>query len=280
MRISFNAWTITVAVAVLLGEAAAHAAPAKQLIVVASPGSPGTTDEAQPAMDAFAAAVSAKAGVPLAVVYDPSENGGVARLEEAGIGIVSLPFFLAHEKELGLHARLVAVQKGRPALEHWSLVAQKGRVKGPGSLAGFTIVSNAAFAPRFVRGPALGGFGAIPANAKLVQSVAVLSALRRAANGDAVAVLLDGPQQAALASLPFASKLAVVAQSPALPAGLVVTVGDRVPAKEWSGIEAALLGLASDRAGSAGLAAFQMDRFAPLDDKALGVARKAYAGAP
>lgn len=266
--------------AILLGVVTAHAAPPKQLLVVCSPGSPGSTDEAQPTMDAFAAAVSAKAGIPLAAVYDPSDGGGAARLKDAGVAIVSLPFFLAHEKDLGLHARLEAVQKGRPALERWALVAQKGRVKGPDTLSGFTIVSGAAFAPGFVRGAVLGGFGALPANAKLVPSRAVLSSLRRAANGEAVAVLLDGPQEASLAGLPFASQLEVVTRSPAFPAGLVVTADDRIPAKLWTGLETALLGLAADHAGAAGLAAVQMDRFVALDDKALDAARKAFASAP
>src|SRR5882757_760814 len=63
---------------------AAPAAPAaqattsgKQTLVVCSPGSPGKTDEAQPRMDTFSAAVSAKAGTQLAAVYDPTNDGGV-----------------------------------------------------------------------------------------------------------------------------------------------------------------------------------------------------------
>ena len=265
--------------ALLAAAIAASAAPAKQVIVVCSPGSPGTTEDAQPTLDAFAAAVSAKAGIALAAVYDPTEPGGVARIKDAGLAIVSLPFLLAHEQALGLHPRLDAIQKGRPALERWVLVARKDRVKRADALAGFTIVSSAAFAPAFVRGVVLGTFGKLPANTKLVQSSAVLSALRRAANGDPVAVVLDGPQAASLSTLPFGDRLEVVARSPELPAGIVVTVGDRMPAKTWSGIEAALLGLARDRAAVEALAAIQIDRFAPLDDKALDQARKAYASA-
>ena len=252
-----------------------HAAPAEQTLVVCSPGSPGSTDEAQPRMDAFAAAVSAKASTSLAAVYEPTENGGVTRLKAAGVGLVSLPFFLAHEEELGLHARLQAVSKERPALERWAVVAQKGRVKAVDGLAGFTVVSNVAYAPAFVRGVILGGFGALPADAKLKQSTAVLSSLRKAADGDAIAVVLDGPGETSLASLPFATKLEVVTHSPPAPVGLVVTIDARIPAKTWSAIERALLGLASSEA----LGGIQIDRFAPLDEKALDAARKAFADA-
>jgi len=259
---------------------AVRAQPATQTLVVCAPGSPGTTDEAQPRMDAFAHAVSARAGTPITAVYEPSEPGGVKRLATASIALVSLPFFLAHERELGLRARLVAVAKGRPALERWALVAQKGRVTSAAGLAGFTIVSPVAFAPAFLRGTVLGGFGALPATTRLSQSTAVLSALRRAANGEAVAVLLDGTQQAALASLPFAVKLEVVARSPALPAGLIATIDARLLAKSWPGISAALLGLAADKASAAALEGIQMSGFLALDDNVLAAARKAYADAP
>lgn len=227
-------------------------------------------------MDAFASAVGAKAGETLAAVYEPTDAGGVKRLESAGIGIVSLPFFLAHEKELGLHARLAVVQKGRPALEHWVLVAQKGRVAKADALSGMTIVSSSGFAPGFVKG-AIAQLGAVPANVKIVQSSAVLSGLRKAANGEPVAVLLDGPQAASIGSLPFASKLESVATSPAWPAGLVVTNDAKVPAKTWAPIQSALLGLGADRTGAGVLEGLQMEHFVALDESALASARKAFA---
>ncbi|HET9599529.1 MAG TPA: hypothetical protein VFP65_28400 [Anaeromyxobacteraceae bacterium] len=259
------------------------AAPAQHVLVVCSPGSPGTTAEAQPTMDAFAAALSRKAGVapPLGAVYEASEDAGVKRLRapDAALALVSLPFFLKHEKELGLEARLQAVAKGRPPLEVWTLVARKGRVTGPAALDGFTIASSAGFAPGFVRGPALGGFGPLPAGVKVTQSAQVLSALRRAASGDATAVLLDGAQGAALATLPFAGELEAVTRSAPLPAGIVATVGARLPAKEWSAVQAALEALPSDAGGATAVAGLQMERFTPVDAAALAAARKAYADA-
>ena len=255
----------------------AHAADPKLTIVVCSPGSPGSTEDAKAAMDAFASAVSAKAGVPLAVIYDPSEDAGAGRLKESGIGIVSLPFFLKHEKDLALHARLEVVQKGRPALDRWALAAQKGRVKRADALAGFTITSNAAFAPGFVRGAVAAELGAVPANVQLMQSTAVLSALRRAADGEASAVLLDGPQTAALASLPFAAKLEVVARSPEMPVALVVTIDARVPDKTWSGLAGAFLGLASDPNAATALDGVHISKFGPVEDKPLAAARQLYA---
>jgi hypothetical protein len=269
------------AIASLAISPALAAAPAKPLIVVCSPGSPGTTAEAQPTMDLFAAALSAKAGLPLAAVYDESEEAGVARLraKDAAVALVSLPFYLKHERDLALRARLQAVPKGRPDLERWTLVAKKGRVATAAALDGFTLVSNAGFAPAFVRGPALGGYGPLPASVRVVGSGTVLSALRRAAAGEQVAVLVDGTQEAALASLPFASELEAVTRSPPLPAGVVAAVDGRLAPKTWSAVEAALRALPSDASGAGALDALQTARFAPVDEGALAGARKAYAEA-
>jgi ABC-type phosphate/phosphonate transport system substrate-binding protein len=253
---------------------AVHAAPERHLIVVCSPGSPGSTDEAQPRMNAFADALSQKVGIPIEVVYDNTDAGGANRIASAGIAIVTLPFFLEHAKDLGLHARLDIVQKGRPALDRWALVAQKGRIHRPEDLAGYTIVSTAAFASGFVRGSALSGFGAPPANVQLQHTRSVVSALRRAAAGERIAVLLDGPEETALASLPFAPQLEVITRSPPMPAGLVVTVDHRVPESTWTRIEAGLLALSSARAEA--LDAIQIAQFAPLDAQALATATKGY----
>lgn len=261
----------------LVAAGVAAAARDPLLLVVCSPGSPGTTSEAQPRMDAFASALSAKAGTDIRAVYEPTEAGGVTRLANAALAIVSLPFFLEHEQDLGLHARLVAVQEGRPAQESWVLVAGKGKIARADQLAGFSIISTAAYAPAFVRGAVQAGLGPVPATTKIVQSSSVLSALRRAANGEQVAVLLDGVQAAALDSLPFASKLAVVARTPPWPAGIVVTVKSRVAQKTWSSIETALLGLAAERAGANALTGIQITRFAALDERSLAGARRAYA---
>jgi len=269
----------------MLGLASAPAlaaAPAARVLVFCSPGSPGTTAEAQPTMDAFAAALGAKAGVsPIAAVYHEAEDAGVARLREkdAAVAFVSLPFYLKHEQELGLRARLQPVQSGREPEERWALVAKKGKVTSPAALGGFTISSTAGYAPAFVRGPGVGEWGPLPATVRVVQSGAILSALRRAAAGENLAVLLEPAQAAALSSLPFAADLEVVTRSAPLPQGVVATVGERLPAKSWSAIDSALRSLRSDPKGAAALDGMEIARFGAVDEKGLSAARKAYADA-
>jgi len=253
-----------------IAAAAVAAPPAKQTIAVCSPGAVGTQADAQPALDQFATAIGAKAGVAMAAIFDETEAGGVARLKgDAGIALVSLPFFLAHEKELGLHARLDVVQQGRPDLDKWTLVAKKGRVTNATALGDMTIYGNVAFAPAFVRGAILGSWGKVPTSTKLVQSSTVLSSLRKAANGDPIAVVLDGAQQASLASLPYASQLEVVATSPAMPAGVIATIDAKVPA--WAPIEKALRAMTPDQ-----LAAIRQAKLIDVDARALDIARSGF----
>jgi hypothetical protein len=171
------------------------------------------------------------------------------------------------------------VGPGRAPLERWALVARRGRVASPAALDGFTLASTAGFAPAFVRGTVLGGWGALPRSVRVVQSGAVLSALRRAAAGEPVAVLLDATQEAALPSLPFAADLEVVTRSPPLPGGLVAAVDARLSTHAWRALEAALEALPTEPGGAAALDAIQMSRFAPLDEQALARARTAYAEA-
>jgi ABC-type phosphate/phosphonate transport system substrate-binding protein len=257
-------------VAVLLAAAPSRAAaPGPAELVVCAPGYPGTTEEAQPSVDALAAALSRAAGQPegaLSAVYLNQEAEGVARLRDprAAIAMVPVPFYVKHARALALQPRLAVIRQGAQGpLETWTLVARKGRVGSPAALAGFELYSIAGYAPGFVRA-ALAGWGRLPADVRIVASGQVLSTLRRAAAGESAAVLLDGEQSAALATLPFAGELEVVARSPPIPSAMVAIVGGRVPAARWSTLEKALLALPGAPGGADALAGVRLQGFAPL----------------
>ena len=271
--------------AVIVVALAVSAAPGRAgtpTMVAWAPGFPGSTKEAQPTMDALAGAVAASAKLPpdgFAAVYQETEKGGLARLSQpdAALAMVSLPAFLKYEKELGLVPRLAVVQAGAPdASETWSLVAGAGKLKGAADLEGWQLVSGASYAPRFVRGPALGGWGALPANVTLAPAGAVLSALRRAAAGEQVALLLDRAQAASIATLPFAKDLETVARSAPLPGALLCTVRGRLPDAQAAALVRAFAGLAARPEAAAALAGVRIARFVPLDEAALKRARAAY----
>lgn len=257
------------ALALLLAAGPSAAAAAAPELVACAPGYPGTTEEAQPSVDALAAALARAAGLAegaLSAVYLNQEAEGVERLRDprAVIAMVPVPFFVKHARALGLRPRLAVVRQGDPGPgETWALVARKGRVRSPAGLAGFELASIAGYAPGFVRA-ALAGWGRLPDDLRIVASSQVLSTLRRAAAGENVAVLLDGEQSAALATLPFAGELEVVARSRPMPPALVATVGAHLPSPRWSALERGFLALPGTPGGAEALAGVRLQGVAPL----------------
>ena len=268
--------------AALTAFAAAPPSPRRALVFCA-PGYPGTTQEAQSRMDELASALGELSGWPvdsLSAAYFPQEKAGLARLAEpdVALALVPLPFFLSHEKELGLTARLSIVQQGLEATQSWALVAKKGAVKKAAELEGYSLFSTAGYAPDFVTKVALQGFGPLPATVKVTSGGQVLSALRKASTGtEKLAVLLDAEQLKALPTLPFASELEVVFTGPKVPVAVVSTVGTRLSAAEWKAASGAFLKLPSVEKGKVALEGVRLTGFAPLDEAALAAVKKAYA---
>ncbi|HYY52912.1 MAG TPA: hypothetical protein VE755_08575 [Myxococcales bacterium] len=243
-------------------------------LVVCAPGYPGNTAEAQPAMDSLARALARTAHLPegsFTAVYEETDAGGVQRLQQKDSALVlaTLPFYLLHEQELGLVARLAAMPQSGEMLERWTLVAGKDR---PASLDGYTVQSSAGYSKRFVRAMA----PKLPTTVQIEQTSAVLSGLRRAASGEKVAVLLDGSQAAAMATLPFAGSLAPLGTSAPVPVAVIATVRRRMDDARWSTLEPVFLRLAEDRTARDALDGVRMAGFVPLDDKALAAARTAW----
>src|SRR5271170_7834080 len=129
-------------------------------LVFCAPGYPGGAGDAQPLVDQFAIAAAAVSGWPagsLAAVYDPTEDGGLAKLgnADAVLAFVPYPFFVEHAAQLHLTPLVQADVADIGAQQRWTLVAKAGRVAEPKSMAGYTILSIAGYAPDFVRHSAL-----------------------------------------------------------------------------------------------------------------------------
>jgi hypothetical protein len=254
-----------------------------KVLVICAPGYPGTTAQARPVMEAFAGAAARAGGWPsgsLSAVYHERAEPGLARLAEddAALALVPLPFYLQHGPALKLAPRLQVVRDSGAA-ETWSLVAKKGTVASAAALAGFEVAGAPGYAPAFVRGPVLGPWGALPPSATVRFTPAILSALRRAAAGEKVAVLLDSAQSSALASLPFAGDVETVYRAKPLPGTLLCTVGDRAKGPEFEALLKALAGLHKTPEGADALQAMRMVRFEAADLPGIEAARKAFAAA-
>ena len=306
-------------------------------IVACAPGYPGSTQQAASTMAAFAAGLEKAAGLPagsLTAVYFETESAGLARLKGTAPGatgtnaaapsasagasaaavpafaLVPLPFFLEHEKELQLDAKLqVEALPGQQAPGHgassgssgagsstaggtappaapgspahgettevWSLVAKKGRLHAASDLDGWEIAGLPGYSPAFVRGVVLSRWGAPPPSARVVFSARILTLLRRAASGESVAVIADRSQAASLAGLPFGGDLEVVHAGPPVPGVLLCTVGRNAGATEARVLDA-FRTLERAPSGSDVLASMRLVRFAPLDAPGLARARVAW----
>lgn len=240
-------------------------AAAASLLVFCAPGYPGTSGDAQPLVEEFATTLGAAAGWPagsLTAVYDASEKGDLERLTapEAGLAFVPYPFFVQHGAALHMVPLAQADVPPAGVQQRWTLVMKAGRPAPPAGLAGMTLISTAGYAQDFVR-EVLHTVGPLPADTGIAATGQVLSALRRAATGDPVAVLLDQEQAAAMASLPFAANLQAVGTSVAVPVALIVVVDGRVPKARAEALQHALLHLSGTTRGAATLGRLRLNGF-------------------
>jgi len=261
-----------------------RAADAAITLVICAPGYPGSTADAQSTMDRFAAQVSILAGWPaghVQAVYYETEAAGLEsmRAADAALALVPLPFFVRHGAELDMRP-LLSGEPESGSDEVWSLVARRGLVRKAADLSGWEILGQPCYAPRFVRGPILATWGEVPADVTFTFAPRVLSALRRAAAEDRVAVLLDAAQAEAMAGLPFAADLEVVARSKPLPATVICALDDHAGAGILKKLETALLSFHEQEEGRAALADARMKRFRPLDEKGLQRVRDLLAALP
>jgi hypothetical protein len=234
-------------------------------LVFCAPGYPGGAGDAQPFVDQFAVAVAATAGWPagsLASIYDPTEQGGLAKLGDANaaLAFVPYPFFVQHAAQLQLTPLAQADVTGIGSVERWTLVAKAGTVAGPGSLDGYTILSVAGYAPDFVRHSALAAWP-LAADVKIESTGQILSALRRVSGGEKVVALLDQTQAAALPSLPFAAQLTAVSQSAPVPVAVVAVVGNRLTAARAKAFQAGLLKMGHAAGNADALAQLHLQGF-------------------
>ena len=187
---------LTLALLWLAGSASVAAAEPLTLVAWA-PGYPGTTEQAQPSMDEFAAGVAAAAGWTAAefrAVYYPKVADGRERLAagDAALVIVPLPVYLEFGESLGLRPLLRVIQQGGDE-ETWSLVAHKGALHTASDLSGWSLEGHAGFSARFVK-RVLASWGTLPDDVEIGFNARVLSVLREAAHPSSETILASAPE--------------------------------------------------------------------------------------
>ena len=223
-------------------------------LVFCAPGYPGGSGDAQPFVDQFAKAAAASAGWKsdsLGAIYDPSEQGGLAKLgdKDSVLAFVPYAFYVQHAAALHLAPLAQADVVGVGTQERWTLVGKAcGAVTGAASMAGYTILSVAGYAPEFVKHAALAAW-TLPTDVKIESTGQILSALRRIASGEPVVALLDQTQTAALSTLPFAAQIKALTQSAPLPVAVIAVIDARLPEARAKVFQSALIKMNATNAG-------------------------------
>lgn len=220
----------------------AHAGAVKMLFWY--PGEAGSTEEAQPVIDAFLDYVNGKIGAGTVVGrYVNTDAAGIASVkkERPAIGIVSYAAWVQHKAELA-GATVVLATLPLPAgqkTERYALVSATGKIP-----AGAQILSSEPLSPAFVRAEL---FPNLPADAKISQTPQLLFKLKEIGEGKSNAVAILTPTEAATlaqVSAAWSQGVKTIAPSKPVPTARVLLFD---PAwKDVAKFKAALLGAGAD----------------------------------
>jgi hypothetical protein len=239
---------------------------------VIQPGQPGTSQEAQPVMDALAAYIQKKMGSGVTVKgryfnkLDPALD--FLHNTPSVWGIVRLGFYSEQARRFQMTA-LASTRPGGYNKDIWRLVVKRDAPEDWKSLKG-KILGNMLFE---TDAAACLLFGVPPAQLPftLKGTFRPLRSLRRVAKGKTTGVVLDRSQYEALEALSLAKKIKTAHTSRELPASPVVWFG--TPDDRTKRLTAILLGMKEDRDAETLLKLLQTDGFGPADNDLPGFRR-------
>lgn len=234
--------------------------------VIIQPGQPGTSEDAQPVMDALATYLQNKLGADVTIrgrYFNQIEQAAAYLADNRPKwGIVGLGYYLGHAGARCM-TPLASTRPGGADSDVWRLVVAKdgpdkwqsvkGAVSGtmlfePGVAAGLMFDTPAAELPFTLEG-----------------TVRPLRALRSVLRGKGGAVVLDKPQYDAVQALSMASGLKVLKTSPALPTSAVVAFGPQ--GKIHERLRTVLREMRNDPAAADLLQLLQTEGFGPVDKR-------------
>lgn len=242
-------------------------------VVVCYPGGPVSEDDANKAMAAMLRVVEHVGGWPsqsFSSAFSSDLEGCKSLLKEKkpAFAITSLGIFLDQRESLHLMPVVQPKMRGG-STEQFHLVAVKGRFSSlddvKGKLVGGTVFEEAEFIRRIVFAGKLD-----PQNDfSLKPSKQAIRALRALDKGELDAVLLNGQQFAALASLPLTHELDSVFTSAQVPLMGLVANQQSSSAGERTRFAKALSDMCNDADGKKLCELFAIDAFIPASQSAI-----------
>ncbi len=231
---------------------------------IIQPGQPGTSQEAQPVMDALGAYVQKKmgSGVTIKGCYFNKLDSALDFLHNTPPvwGIVRLGFYSEQARWFQM-AAIASTRPGGYNKDIWRLVVNKDAPEDWKALRG-KVLGNMLFE---TDAAACLLFGVPPAQLPftLAGTFRPLRSLRRVIKGKTTGAVLDRAQYEALKALPLVKKIKVVHTSGELPSSPVVWFG--TPDDRTKRLAAILLGMKEDRDAETLLKLLQTDGFGPAD---------------
>ncbi len=233
---------------------------------VIQPGQPGTSQEAQPVMDALTAYIQKKMGPEVTIngAYFNELDSALDFLHNRrpAWGIVRLGFY-SEQAEAFQMIPIAATLPGGSPTDIWRLVVSS---EGPGDWRALQgkVLGNMLF-EKDAAACLLFGLPSDRLPFTLEGTFHPLRSLRSVIKGKAAGAVLDRSQYEAVKALPLAKDLKVIHISTELPASPVVWFG--APDKRTRSLASVLLGMKEDNDAQTLLKLLQTDGFGPPDSR-------------
>lgn len=269
MRLFSLQFTLALASFLFSGLAASVPAP----VVVCYPGGPVSEDDANKAMSAMLNVVEKVGGWPtqsFSSAFSSDVEGCKILLKEKkpAFAITSLGIFLDQRQSLHLEPVVQPKMRGG-STEEFHLVAVKGHFGSLNDVKGKQVGGTVFEEAEFIRRIVFAGKLDPQKDFSLKPSKQAIRALRALDKGELDAVLLNGQQFAALASLPLTHELESVFTSAPIPLMGLVANQEASSPEERNRFAKALSDMCSDPDGKKLCEIFAIDAFVPASQAAI-----------
>lgn len=200
--------------------------------------------------------------------YCNTTDAGYAYIKKAkpGFALITPGFYLKYRDELKLRPLNKIVLNEGAQIQYYVIV-KKGTAATLAELKGKILAGAHLAEPEYVEKIVLGKqlkFG----KDVTAQPMSGLSALRKLNLGEVGAVLVDSKEYKSLGALPFASQLATIYTSPAIPNTGIVAVGANATAADWAALQKGTTNFCQNPAGLPICQLMEIGGFAPVDESA------------
>lgn len=242
-------------------------------VVVCYPGGPVSEDDANKAMSAMLSVVEKVGGWPahsFSSAFSSDVEGCKTLLNEKkpAFAITSLGIFLDQRQNLHLQPVVQPKMRGG-STEQFHLVAIKGRFNSLDEVKGKQVGGSVFEEAEFIRRIVFAGKLNPEKDFALKPSKQAIRALRALDKGELDAILLNGQQFAALASLPLTHELSSVYTSAPIPLMGLVANQETSTAEERDRFAKALSEMCNDVEGKKLCELFAIDAFVPASQNAI-----------